>query len=378
MRELEKNYLNQFNIMKKTITTILLMLLVFNINAQKRKEFLKIPKGKFLISSDLHIHSVFSDGEVWPSIRIKEARKDGLDLISLTEHLEYLSYKNDMNITDRNRSFEISNSMLKEEEALMVINGSEITKPMPPGHFNAVFIKDANLLINPDGEKAIIEANKQGAFVFWNHPNWVENRDDAIARFDDLHKKLLRKKLFHGIEVVNEHTYSEEALALALDNDLTIMGTSDIHGLINWTFEKEKNYHRPVTFIISDNITKASIKDALFAQKTFVWHRDMLIGKEENILPIMNENITVTSNGYYKKIVTIKISNSGIVPLKLKYTGDYTFHSNGPVLEVPAKGELLVTVKTREILEKIEMPFEVLNIITAPKQNLKIIKIVKL
>ena len=321
---------------------------------------------------------MFSDGEVWPSIRIKEARKDGLDLISLTEHLEYLSYKNDMNITDRNRSFEISNSMLKEEEALMVINGSEITKPMPPGHFNAVFIKDANLLINPDGEKAIIEANKQGAFVFWNHPNWVENRDDAIARFDDLHKKLLRKKLFHGIEVVNEHTYSEEALALALDNDLTIMGTSDIHGLINWTFEKEKNYHRPVTFIISDNITKASIKDALFAQKTFVWHRDMLIGKEENILPIMNENITVTSNGYYKKIVTIKISNSGIVPLKLKYTGDYTFHSNGPVLEVPAKGELLVTVKTREILEKIEMPFEVLNIITAPKQNLKIIKIVKL
>jgi hypothetical protein len=97
----------------------------------------------------------------------------------------------------------------------------------------------------------------------------------------------------------------------------------------------------------------------------------MLIGKEENILPIMNENITVTSNGYYKKIVTIKISNSGIVPLKLKYTGDYTFHSNGPVLEVPAKGELLVTVKTREILEKIEMPFEVLNIITAPKQKLK-------
>ena len=378
MRELEKNYLNQFNIMKKTITTILLMLLVFNINAQKRKEFFKSPKGKFLISSDLHIHSVFSDGEVWPSIRIKEARKDGLDLISLTEHLEYLSYKNDMNITDRNRSFEISNSMLKEEEALMVINGSEITKPMPPGHFNAVFIKDANLLINPDGEKAIIEANKQGAFVFWNHPNWVENRDDAIARFDDLHKKLLRKKLFHGIEVVNEHTYSEEALALALDNDLTIMGTSDIHGLINWTFEKEKNYHRPVTFIISDNITKKSIRDALFAQKTFVWHRNMLIGKEENILPVMNENITITSNGYYKKIVTIKISNSGIVPLKLKYTGDYTFHSNGPVLEVPAKGELLVTVKTREILEKIEMPFEVLNIITAPKQNLKIIKIVKL
>ena len=134
--------------MRKTVTTLLLILLVLNINAQNRKEFFKSPKGMFLISSDLHIHSVFSDGEVWPSIRIKEARRDGLDLISLTEHLEYLSYKNDMNITDRNRSFEISNSMLKQEEALMVINGTEITKPMPPGHFNAVFIKDANLIIN--------------------------------------------------------------------------------------------------------------------------------------------------------------------------------------------------------------------------------------
>ena len=101
-----------------------------------------------------------------------------------------------MNITDRNRSFEISNSMLKEEEALMVINGTEITKPMPPGHFNAVFIKDAiTYLLIPMVRKAIIEANKQGAFVFWNHPNWVENRDDAIASFDPIHKELIKKKI---------------------------------------------------------------------------------------------------------------------------------------------------------------------------------------
>ena len=51
----------------------------------------------------------------------------------------------------------------------------------------------------------------------------------------------------------------------------------------------------------------------------------------------MNENITITSNGYYKKIVTIKISNSGIVPLKLKYTGDYTFHSNGLIIRSSCK-----------------------------------------
>ncbi len=38
---------------------------------------------------------------------------------------------------------------------------------MPPGHFNAIFIKDANkLLIESDSIAGIYEANKQGAFVF--------------------------------------------------------------------------------------------------------------------------------------------------------------------------------------------------------------------
>ena len=78
--------------MKKTITTILLMFLVSNINGQKRKQFFKSPEGVFYISSDLHIHSVFSDGSVWPTIRVDEAVRDSIDLISLTEHLEYQSH----------------------------------------------------------------------------------------------------------------------------------------------------------------------------------------------------------------------------------------------------------------------------------------------
>ena len=78
--------------MTKKLLIISLLLFFINVDAQKRKEFFKSPDGVFLISSDLHIHTVFSDGEVWPSIRVKEARRDGLDLISMTEHLEYLSF----------------------------------------------------------------------------------------------------------------------------------------------------------------------------------------------------------------------------------------------------------------------------------------------
>ena len=36
---------------------------------------------------DPHTHSSFSDGHVWPRIRIEEALRDGLDAIAITEHL---------------------------------------------------------------------------------------------------------------------------------------------------------------------------------------------------------------------------------------------------------------------------------------------------
>ena len=360
--------------------TILFFVIHFLSFSQNRKVFFNNPDEIHLISSDLHIHSIFSDGQVWPSIRVDEARRDSLDLISLTEHLEYLSYRKDIILNDRNRSFNISKALLRRNENLMIVNGSEITKPMPPGHFNAIFIQDANAInvynktTKEDGEKAMKVANDQGAFVFWNHPNWISNRDDGIARLDKFHKDLLKKKLFHGIEVVNEHTYSEEALAIAIENNLTIMGTSDVHGLIDWDYPKHKNAHRPITFILSKNRTIKSIRDALFSQKTFVWFKDIVIGKKENLMPVVNKNIIIKSRGYNKKILKIRIKNQSVVPFKLRYLGDYTFHGDSSILEIPARGEIRVEVKTKEILNSINLNFEVLNAIVAPKKFLQIEK----
>ena len=41
-----------------------------------------LPGFKTLVC-DLHMHTVFSDGSVWPNIRVMEANKDGLDVICL-------------------------------------------------------------------------------------------------------------------------------------------------------------------------------------------------------------------------------------------------------------------------------------------------------
>ena len=178
---------------KRFLLTSILFLLSFS-SLFAQSSFFRAQPGSYWISTDLHIHTVFSDGAVWPSIRVEEARREGLDLIAMTEHLEYQPHADDIPHPDRNRSYHIASGALKSDEKLQVINGSEITREMAPGHINAVFIKDANALLHSDSLTGIQAANKQGAFVFWNHPNWDAHRKDGIARLDPFHKYLIKNK----------------------------------------------------------------------------------------------------------------------------------------------------------------------------------------
>ena len=368
----------------REIISILLIIASLNSYSQKRKVFFKSPAGVYFISSDLHIHSVFSDGAVWPTVRVDEAIRDSLDLISLTEHLEYQSHISDIPHTNRNRSFQIAGGYV-QKRPLAVVHGTEITKPMPPGHFNAIFVKDANKFFDKNKEplnfiKGIKEANNQGAFVFWNHPMWEANRSDGIAKLDPIHKEVINKKLLHGIEVVNFDTFSEEAMQIALDYELTMMGTSDVHILIEWDFNIEKeSFHRPITFIMSKNRTIKSIRDALFNGDTFIWYRDLIIGKSNNLKEVIENNLEVISKGYGFKgrkveILQLELRNKSVAPISLNYIGEYTFHNDYKFIELEPRSSKIIYVKTKKIKEAIDLEFEILNYVIAPKTNLKTIK----
>ncbi|HLR31284.1 MAG TPA: PHP domain-containing protein, partial [Fodinibius sp.] len=143
--------------------------------------------GYQTLSTDLHTHTVFSDGSVWPDIRVQEALKDKLDAVAMTDHLEYQPHKEDIPHPDRNRSYEIATEQAEDED-LIIIHGSEITRSMPPGHSNAVFIEDANKILVDDAMDAFREAKKQGAFIFWNHPFWLSQAADGMPPLSDMHK----------------------------------------------------------------------------------------------------------------------------------------------------------------------------------------------
>ena len=360
------------------------------------------------ITSDLHTHSVFSDGHVWPNIRVAEAMKDKLDAIAITEHLEYQPHIRYIPNKNRNIAF-LEAKKAAEETDLIVIAGSEITREMPPGHLNAVFIKDANTLFNidesllPEARKimseavniedlsdeelevadqyalgnlyspfeALEEAKRQGAFIFWNHPMWGSQANDGVSRLTEMHKQMIAKDLIHGIEVVNTEEYSEEALQIALDNNLAIIGTSDVHELIEWDYDSSKNEHRPVTLILSEKRNRNSIKEALLDRRTIVFYKNKLIGKEENLVPLLDSILGFKSLGYRgdTSILRVEISNNSSSDMTLKNLSAYNFSRSDDYIFIPKNETKTIMVKTLEVIKAIKLKFEVLNAITAPKKH---------
>ena len=160
--------------------------------------------GRRVLSVDLHTHSVFSDGHVWPTVRTWEAKRDGLAAMAVTEHLEYQPRSDDIPHPDRNRSYQLASESAAELEGadLIIINGAEITRKLSPGHVNAVFIQDANPIRTIDDRsednlenamQALREAKRQGSFTFWNHPYWGRDFPDGVLVVPEEQKQLLER-----------------------------------------------------------------------------------------------------------------------------------------------------------------------------------------
>lgn len=317
---------------------------------------------------DFHQHTVFSDGSVWPDIRVQEAILDSVDAVSMTEHLEYQPHAADLPHADRNRSYEIANTLARPHD-ILVVNGAEITRNMPPGHCNAIFIEDANQLLIEDSIEVFREALRQEAFVFWNHPNWLGQNRDGIARLSETQLYLINEGLLHGIEVINDLTYSEEALQIALDHDLTILGTSDIHGLVDWQFNIAEGGHRPITLVFAEKRSEEAIRAALFQGRTVAYFNHTLVGREEWMTPLLNACIQVVEAGYQgpSSVAEVVIENKSGAEFMLLHDSAYSLHEDNDLIRLAPYERKTVLVKTREVTPSFELTFTVLNAVTAPK-----------
>lgn len=238
-----------------------------------------------VLKCDFHMHTVFSDGQVWPTIRNQEVWEEGLDAYAITDHIEYTPHKDDV-IVNHNRGYEL----VKESAAknnLILLKGNELTRDTPPGHFNAIYNGDASEYIESRDtaldKEALMKASVQNAFIFWNHPGWkpgIEGSYEWIPFVDYLYQN----KILHGIEVINGFGIHLKALDWCVDKGLTVMGSTDMHNLVAYTYDFSKEYvHRTMTLVLAKERTAESIREALVAGRTVAWASKILAGKEENV-----------------------------------------------------------------------------------------------
>ena len=353
-----------------TLTKLFLFIIILTVSAGQAQAQSRIVIPDILgfktLQCDFHMHSVFSDGLVWPTVRVHEAYREGLDAISLTEHLEWLAFSRDVSGSyDRNRAYEIARPVANHHDVLL-IRGTEITRAMPPGHLNAIFLDDSNALIADCWRESLAEAARQGAFIFWNHPSWRVQQPDTTLWWPE-HTEILNNGWMHGIEVGNGNMFCEYSFQWSLDKNLTMIGSSDAHHTIHAEVDFAAGEHRTKTLVFAGERSPEAIREALDNRRTVVFMHNKLIGREYLIRPLFENSIEVTNVVRGQNDITVSVLNKSGLVFRLSImegeeTRDY---------EITPHGQHTITVQLPAGRGG-EINFEVTNLLVRPGQGLQL------
>jgi hypothetical protein len=254
---------------------------------------------------------------------------------------------------------------------IILIRASEITKPMPPGHFNAIFLKDSNPAYNDDYIIAIKASIDQGSFLFYHHPPFP--KDDGTTRWYPEHDEIYEKGWLHGIEVVNGRPYYPHSHEWCIKKGLTIIGTSDVHGPIHMSYDLSGGEHRPMTLVFTKAKDIDSLEEALRKQRTAIYFENSLIGDAKYLRPlffasveIINPAVVLQKRGHY----ILQIRNNSDVTYQLttdtqleeiSFPQQLTLHKDRVI-------QMNIRKKKTDIEGKqiIRIPYKVKNCIIAP------------
>ena len=327
--------------MKRIAAFFVTILTVTILGAQVPHRFV-VPdvEGYKTLTADTHIHTIFSScGATWPTNRVDEAYMEGLDVIFITDHLELFRKLYGPDFEDRNKSYELACERARSFPDVMVLRGGEITRGMPPGHFNALFTKDNNPLAQASlahggylrGDEvaanydACKEARKQDAFLVWCHPGWAGNANDLQAPNETIwhkeHTKLFEEGLMDGIEVFNNE-YCPEAFEWALKYNLTILSGTDVHQPIYMDVDFANGAYRPCTLVFAKEKTEEAIKEAFLDRRTAVTAEGLVWGRERELLPLMDAIVEVSDvkagpshAAHFKWTISCKLKNKSSIPV---------------------------------------------------------------
>jgi histidinol phosphatase-like PHP family hydrolase len=333
------------------------------------------------LKADFHLHTVFSDGNVWPTVHVQEAWRDGLDVIALTDHAEYHPHSGDVKV-DGGRAYAVAKP-LADQLGVILVPGVEITKPdplkatlvLPEGsaHFNALFVTDANALsVADDLMEALRRAKAQEAFVFWNHPRYRVTRGrwfPPIARAFDA-------GLFQGMELVNGPDFYDEAYPWIAERQLTMLANSDAHDPIP---PRAAGGRRPITLLFALTADLDGVREALVARRTAAWLGDDVWGAEAHLRGLWNGAVIVDTPTIARKpgvAPLIRLRNTSAVPMRIAVRDAPAWFVLTPPLALEAQAITVLrpglTAEAPTGEHRVELRLEVSNLHVGPGRNLTV------
>jgi hypothetical protein len=217
-----------------------------------------------------------------------------------------------------------------------------------------------------------LEAQRQDAFVFYNHPgySWWDKKDTAI--FTGFHKELYEKGILKGVEVVNGR-YNIIAHRIAEKYNLTLMGNSDAHADVFYTY---RNSHRPVTLVFAKEKTEEAVREALLARRTAVYVDDVIIARFAEADALFKASLETTlekkvRNG--EPILSVTVLNKSEVPYSIRVKSDHNIETYplGMMTLEPDEPRTFVVKELWDDPSQIVLDVEVYNIVVSPEQNLQ-------
>ena len=330
--------------MKKILSLLFMSCAAFTVSAQYYKDarnpdilHIREPRNmvrtEFIIpdidgykgyKADLHTHSIYSDGTVSMDQRLSDAWKDGLDVMAVTEHLEYRANEPDMVAWMKGyvkkgakaENYYITRYKVMPERkdlhtdlqypvehairsakpyGITIIPGIEITRePLVYGHFNALFTTDNNAIHAADCDQSIRNARAQGAIIMHNHPGW-RRKSLEMLEFD---RKVYDEKLIDGIEIMNGAEFYPKAITRALKYNLFMSSNSDIHGVSE---RVDGQPRRNMTFIFAKDKSLASLREAIEAHRTIAYSHGTIAGEESLLRKFVESSLEVRAAGVDRK-----------------------------------------------------------------------------
>lgn len=305
---------------------------------------------------DFHLHTFYADAEVSPAGRVYEAWSEGLDVIAMTEHVGTHKTKGVM-LKDYNLPPRLAQAEGKKR-GMIVIKGVEITRDKPFGHMNALFLTDCGVfqenkyvkdekgkfvrkedgfrISTPGGEESdFAEAEKQGAFIIWNHPGWPDKKTTLFH----LQDSLIRQHRIHAVEVCNHNEWYPKVLDWFDRFHLPMVANSDQHAPSACEYGRR---FRPMTLVFAKEYTEASIREAMFAGRVVAFFDQKLAGDAKLLEQLVHHSLTVKVID--EKKGRIEVTNNSDIEFQTLY-GD---HMN-PVIFYPRSARLVSVKKGKKI-----------------------------